>query len=131
MKKYKIKAGNTNKIENDIIEIIPDIISSDIPYFLEVDNEDSTYFKIITEYISNKEKFDRIKNEYIELHIGNKSGKVYKMQVDKKLSFDKFRNVIKKLIKQEISEYVEKDSRYFNNVKFSTNILKELYVEEE
>lgn len=129
MEKFKIRASNQRKIEKNIIDIIPDIISSDIPYFTEVDVVKESVVMLRNEYLFNSERKKSFFSDNIKIEVGNLSGRVYEIQINENVDIANLDSQVKEILKEKIAYSFNKKSRYYNNVKFSTDILKSLICE--
>ena len=127
MRKYKIEISSSNRIDDYKIEICQYIISSDIPYYLQIEDKENNRWKIINKYMSSNEKLYDISTDEMVFLVGKKSGKVYEISIKKDLSVQLFKYSIKKFIKQKVSVFPKLSSREFDNIIFSTNLLKTLY----
>jgi hypothetical protein len=126
MEKFKIRPSSENRIENNVIEKEPNVISSDIPYYTEIETFNNSISKFRNSYISSKERKEKFLVNKVEIEIGRSSGKVYTIMVHENTSIEQLKKLLKYFLKETISIKFDKESRYYNNVKFSTEIFNEL-----
>jgi hypothetical protein len=99
-----------------------EIPAVDIPYFVKIKAIDKN--KIIGKvvYINNTENLEDIRDKFISVKIGKRSGKVYTIEVTYSPESDL--NEISQLRSQILKRNM--DNRFKNNIKFGFNILQQI-----
>lgn len=125
MEKIKIIPGLENDIQDNEMKINSgEIIPSDIPYYVSIEEK----VTLENSFMPSKEKIEMLILDKIEFHIGIKSGKIYKINIDSYKTVQELENAIVKLVSEnkKIHSKINND-RKIRNIRFTGFILKEAY----
>lgn len=111
------KDSNKSTVVNINQENIP---AMDLPYFVEMEKQNSGKRKIDFQFLNNTETKDCYEDDYLKFVFGKKSGKIYEFELNENAYINS--NKLK-LIRNDIFE-INENHRFKNNMTNCLHIIK-------
>lgn len=121
MEIFKYIASDKNKINDNIIEYRPNILSSDTPYYSKVVKYNDEYC-IANKYINSDKKTTFYNSVKIKIEYSNSTGKINNIKINKNVSSQELSIIFKEIIS---SNKLNSD-RFKSNMRFNLNWFKKI-----
>ena len=118
MEIFKYIASDKNKINDNIIEYRPNILTSDTPYYSKVEKLNDDYI-IANKYINSDKKTTYYNSRKINVEYSNSTGKINKNVSNQELSI---------LFNEIISSNKWNSERFKSNMRFNLNWFKKIII---
>jgi hypothetical protein len=121
---YRISSDTAFVNSKEVIVIESNAPSSDIPYFVLIQNENGKLI-VKNEFVARNEELELQRvTDYISLRIGEKTGRIYEFETFSNLKRDDVLNSINLYIKRKFLP----DDKKFNNASLSYLILRKTFL---